>query len=248
MSAEACMKSGAGLVVLGIPRSLNPVVEVKLTEAMSLPLAETEDGSLAPDAEDKIKAQIEWASAIAIGPGLSRNSETLEFARKLIGEIDKPVVIDADALFALAEKPESLKKLPEKSILTPHIGEFARLIGKTVEQVKANKVELVREKAKKWKTVIVLKGAPSIIAAPDGQVYINSTGNPGMAAGGVGDVLTGMLAALLGAGIDPVDAAIAGTFLHGLAGNMAASEKGVLAMTATDITARLYEVFKEYGC
>lgn len=248
MSAEACMKSGAGLVVLGIPKSLNPIVEVKLTEAMSLPLCETEDGSLSPDSEDKIKTQIEWASAVAIGPGISRYKDTLEFVRKLIKEIDRPVVIDADALFALAEKPESLKHLPQKSILTPHLGEFARLINKTVDKVKEQRIELAREKAIKWKTVIILKGSPSIIAAPDGQVYVNSTGNPGMATGGVGDVLTGILAALLGAGIIPEDAAIAGTFLHGLAGNMASAEKGVLGMTATDIISKLHEVFKEYGC
>ena len=248
MSADACVKSGAGLVVLGIPESSNPVVEMKLTEAMSQPLAETDTGSLASEAEELIAQQMEWATALAIGPGLSRNSETMEFVRNLIGGMDKPVVIDADALYALAEKPDSLNKLPKDSILTPHMGEFSRLIGKSVDDIKVNRVDIVRGKAQDWKTVIILKGSPSVIACPDGNVYVNTTGNPGMASGGVGDVLTGILAALLGAGVIPEDAAVAGTFLHGLAGNMAASEKGILGMTATDMISKLHEVFKEYGC
>lgn len=248
MSAEACVRSGAGLVVLGIPASLNPVAEVKLTEAMSLPLPENGAGTLAADAYSEIEERLKWATACAVGPGISRSKETLELARKIIRQLKLPVVIDADGLFALAEEPESLKNLPEKSILTPHIGEFARLVGKSTDEVKDNRVEIAREKAVEWKSVVLLKGSPTIVASPEGRVYVNSTGNPGMATGGVGDVLTGVLAALLGAGVEPVDAAIVGAYIHGLAGDMAAGEKGMFGMSAVDLSAKLPDAFKEFGC
>jgi len=248
MASEACVKSGAGLVALGIPQSLNPVMEVKLTETMTVPLAETAEGSFAISSDDEIRKRLQWATACAIGPGASRNPETCELLRQVIAGLKMPAVIDADALFALAEKPESLKNLPPNAILTPHLGEFARLFNMDTEDVKDRRVELVREKAQEWGVVIVLKGSPSLIAAPDGQVYCNPTGNSGMATGGVGDALTGHLAALLGMGMTPVDAAIAGVFLHGLAGDLAAGNKGQFGMTAGDLIDKLPEVLKEFGC
>jgi NAD(P)H-hydrate epimerase len=247
MTSEACVKAGAGLVVLGIPYSLNPIVEVKLTEAMSLPLPENESGSLSLKALPIIKERLKWATVCAIGPGLSREKETLDLARQVISEINIPVVIDADALFALAEKPAYLKKLPQKAILTPHIGEFARLLEMEAEEVKEKRVELVREKAQEWETVILLKGSPSMVGAPDGQVYVNMLGNCGMATGGVGDVLTGMLAGLLGQGLEPVNAAIVGVYLHGLAGDLAAADKGILGMSATDLLSQIPQALKEFG-
>ncbi|NQS97801.1 MAG: NAD(P)H-hydrate dehydratase [candidate division Zixibacteria bacterium] len=248
MAAEASVKSGAGLVVLGIPKSLNPVVEVKLTEAMSIPLPETQAGGISLEAVPLIMGRLKWATACGIGPGASRDEETLEAVRRIIADLRLPAVIDADALFALADKPESLNKLPEKSILTPHIGEFARLLSKSPDEVKEKRVELALEKAVEWETVILLKGSPTLAASPDGQVYLNPTGNAGMAAGGVGDVLTGVLAGLLGAGLEPIDAAIAGMYLHGLAGDTAAAEKGIFGMSATDLLDKIPETLKDFGC
>jgi NAD(P)H-hydrate epimerase len=248
MSAEACVKSGAGLVVLGIPQSSNQIIEIKLTEAMSQPLAENASGSLSLKAEAEIKERLKWATACAIGPGLSRNPETLELIRSIISSLEIPSVIDADALFALAEKPESLEKLPKKTILTPHLGEFARLLGKSAEEIKLERVELVREKARAWRTVIVLKGSPTLIASPEGTVFVNSSGNSGMATGGVGDVLTGVLSALLGAGLEPVDAAVAGVYIHGLAGDLAMEEEGIFGLSATDLLKELPSAFKEFSC
>lgn len=248
MTAEACVRSGAGLVVLGIPASLNSIAEAKLTEAMTIPLVETEQGSFSRLAEKEIRARLNWATVCAIGPGISRVKETCESVRNIIKNVAIPAVIDADALYALAEKPESLKNLPERCILTPHLGEFARMVEMEVEEVKVNRVEIAQEKSADWNAVIVLKGSPTLIACPDGNIYCNPSGNPGMATGGVGDVLTGHLAALLGMGMTPEDAAIAGVYLHGLAGDFASGEKGEFGMKAGDIIDKLPDVLKEFGC
>lgn len=248
MASDACVRSGAGLVVLGIPQSLNQIMEMKLTETMTVPLPETESGSISLAAETEIISRLKWANACAIGPGLGRNPETLALARKIIAGLQIPSVIDADALFALADDRESLKALPPDCILTPHLGEFARLVEMHTDAVKDIRVELVREKAQEWGCVIVLKGSPSLIASPNGRVYLNPSGNAGMATGGVGDVLTGHLAALLGMGISAEDAAITGVYLHGLAGDFAGSEKGAYGLSATDIIETLPGIFKEFGC
>ena len=248
MASEACVKSGAGLVVLGIPQSLNQVMEMKLTETMTVPLPETNTGTVSSMAKTEIVSRLKWANACAIGPGIGRNPETLALARKIIAGLQIPSVIDADALFALAEDREFLKTLPPNCILTPHLGEFARLVDSDPDEVKENRVELVREKAQEWDCVIVLKGSPSLIAAPNGQIYLNPSGNSGMATGGVGDVLTGHLAALLGMGMSAGDAAIAGAYLHGLAGDFAEADKGTFALSATDIIEKLPDIFKEFGC
>jgi NAD(P)H-hydrate epimerase len=248
LTASACVKAGAGLVVVGVPLSLNPIFEMKLTEAMTLPLPDTPAGSLSESALPFIVQRLDWANACAIGPGLSRNSETLELARKIIASLKIPSVIDADALFALAEEPDSLRSLPPNCVLTPHIGEFARLTGKTPEEVKDERVELVRQYAQEWKAVIVLKGSPTLIASPEGQVYINSTGNSGMATGGVGDALSGIITALLGQGLSASDSAMVGVFIHGLAGDFACAELGTLGLSATDLIDKIPQAFRDFGC
>ena len=248
MASEACVKSGAGLVMLGIPESLNAVAEIKLTEAMSIPLPETVTGSLSSEAEEEIWKRLEWATAAVLGPGISRNEETLKLARKIIAEINLPLVIDADALYALSGQSDMLLNLPPHAILTPHIGEFARLANVTPDEVRMNRIDLVRKKAQAWNTVILLKGSPTLVAAPDGKVYINPTGNSGMATGGVGDVLSGVIGALLGQGVEPIDAAAAGAYIHGMAGDLALEECGIFALSATDIIAKLGAAFGAFGC
>ena len=247
MAAGACVRSGAGLVVLGIPDSSNVIAEMKLTEAMTVPLPETDEGSLSSDAEELIFERLDWADACVIGPGLSRNQETLELLRKIIPQLNIPAVIDADALFALANQTDILLNLPKNLIFTPHYGEFARLIGIGPKAVIEERVELVKKAAETWNGAVVLKGSPTIIGAPDGQVFVNSTGNPGMATGGVGDVLSGTLGALLGLGMNAVEAAIVGVHVHGLAGDIAAEERGLMGLSACDLSDRLSRAFREYG-
>ncbi|MBC8205079.1 MAG: NAD(P)H-hydrate dehydratase [FCB group bacterium] len=248
MSASACVKSGAGLVIVGCPKSLNPILEIKLTEAMTVPLPETAEGAISKEALAEIQRRLEWANACAIGPGLGRSKETIEVVIEILEKLTLPVVIDADGLFALAQRISNLKKLPEKTILTPHYGEFARLCGITVDEVKFQRVELLREKAVEWNTVIILKGAPTLIGDTNGNVYLVPTGNPGMAAGGVGDVLTGVVSSLLGQGLEPADAAVTGAYLHGLAGDLASGEQGFFGLSASDIIEYLPEAFKDFGC
>lgn len=248
MSAMGCVRSGAGLIVVGTPASCNPILEVKLTEAMTIPLPETDSGTISGKALKEIEMRLRWATVCAIGPGLGRVEETVEAILDLISGLTLPVVIDADGLYALAEKPSALKKLPPDTILTPHIGEFARLCECDAAEVKNSRVELVREKAEEWNAVVLLKGSPTLIGAPDKKVYLNPTGNAGMATGGVGDVLTGVIAALMGQGLSPVDAAFCGAYMHGMAGDRASEEKGFVGLAACDIVDFLPQAFMDFGC
>jgi len=235
MAAESAMRTGAGLVTVGVPRSLNSILEMKLTEPMTEPLDETESGGLSIRAWNTILARLPGSDAVAFGPGVGRHPETGELLAKLLIECLKPMVIDADGLYLLAGKPELFQHLSGKTVLTPHTGEFARLTGLPLEDIRKNPVDRAREFAVKWGTVLHLKGAPSITASPSGDVFFNSTGNNGMATGGSGDVLTGVIVSLLAAGLDPATAAWAGSYVHGVAGDLARAAKGVRGMTALDI-------------
>ncbi len=155
--------------------------------------------------------------------------------RGLVAEAEIPLVIDADALNALAEDPSQLIKAKATLILTPHPGEMARLLGTTVEQVHKDRVACAVDLAKRTEAIVVLKGAGTVVAAPDGNVWINATGNPGMASGGMGDVLSGMIASLIAQGVDPLDAAVAGVYLHGYAGDLARESVGERALTASEV-------------
>ena len=242
--AEAAMRTGSGLVVVGIPASLNSILEIKLTEAMSQPLPENSQGFLAPKALEAIKSRLEWADAVVFGPGIGQDPDTLRLFRMLLPHISTPLVIDADGLNLLSRDRKLLLKLPAQTILTPHPGEFGRLTGKTIAEIAANRVALVREYARKWRVILHLKGAPSITGFPEGVVIINSTGNAGMATGGSGDVLTGIIASLLGQGMAYEQAAAVGAYLHGAAGDRAAESLGQAGMVAGDIVTRLPETIK----
>jgi len=239
MAAEAALTCGAGLVTCGIPESLNPILETQLIEAMSLPLPETKEQTLNKVCIKDIKEFIEERkiTTIAIGPGISTNAETSKLVIDLVKNIDLPMVIDADALNVLSKEKNLnfLKKVKSPRILTPHPGEMARLIKKDVQYVRENPIEAAEEFAKKHNVILVLKGAPTITADPEGNIFINSTGNPGLACGGSGDVLTGMIAALLKQIENPVDAAVIGVYLHGLAADLASVEKGEISLLASDV-------------
>ncbi len=232
------MKSGAGAVVLGVPEGVYPILARKTTEVMTQPLAQTKEGTLARPALPGILKQCAWADCLVFGPGLGRNSETDEFIRDLIIEQQKPLLLDADALNAIAGHVHLLRKRKSGTILTPHAGEFCRISGLQPDEVRMNPIDTARDFAMTYQVVLVLKGAPTVTALPDGNVFINSTGNPGMATAGSGDVLTGTIAGLWGQGLSTSDAALCGVYMHGLAGDMAAEEHG-MGLTATDILKHL---------
>jgi len=196
-----------------------------------------EDGALNEGALSQVQAELTKADVLAIGPGLGQNKKTQDFVRALIKKLLIPTVLDADALNALAGYTGILNNVPAK-IVTPHPGEMARLTGLKQEEILANPIKVAVDYAKKWQAVVVLKCTPTVVALPNGKVFINSTGNAGMATGGSGDVLTGTIAALLGQGLSVGDAAICGVYIHGLAGDIAA-ENGIVGMKASDITTYL---------
>lgn len=239
MTAEGALRAGTGLVTVASPSSLNPVLAMKLTEAMTVPLPETMEQSISLKARRRLKELSARVSAMAVGPGLSTHPETAQLVRDLVKGAEIPLVIDADGINAIAVNPEVLREARTTLVLTPHPGEMGRLTGLTSSDVQRNRLEVAEEFARKYGVVLVLKGAGTVVACPDGSVYVNSTGNPGMATAGTGDVLCGVIAGLAAQGMDPARAARLGVFLHGLAGDMTAAEVGEVGMIATDLMARL---------
>jgi NAD(P)H-hydrate epimerase len=247
MASEAAVRVGAGLVTLGVPKSLNPILEVKLTEVMTEPLAENVDGVLGPEALKGLLKIMESKTALALGPGLS----TLEGPSELICELlltsSIPVVIDADGLTIVAKNPDVLKRAKCPLILTPHPGEMARLMGISVPQVQADRVGVSRLLAQEFGVIAVLKGAATLVALPDGHLFVNPTGNPGMATGGMGDILTGLIGGLLAQGVEPAEAAKSAVFMHGLAGDRCAQKWGPAGYLATDLLPEIPSLLAELG-
>ena len=239
LCSNAALRSGAGLVTLGIPGSLKSIMSRKLTEVMTLSLAETKDETLSLKAEQGILKKANSSDVTVIGPGLSQNTETRKLIRKLVVKIEKPMVLDADALNAISEKIEILEKIKTKYIVTPHPGEMARLINKSLNYIKNNRLIVAKKFSRDYNAVVVLKGAGTIVAEPGGKYYINTTGNPGMATAGSGDVLAGIIAGFLGQGLNEFDAARSGVYIHGLAGDIAAEDKGEVGLIAGDILEKI---------
>ena len=239
LAAAAAMRSGSGLVTVAAPRSLNPVLEAKLTEAMTLPLPETAEGALGKKAGEEILRAAERFDIAVIGPGLSRCPETAEMVRRLVAVLPIAMLVDADGLNALAGDAAVLKKASAPVILTPHPGEMARLMGCETSDLLKDRMGAASGFAAAHGVTLVLKGAQTIVAAPDGAASMNATGNPGMASGGTGDVLSGVIASLAGQGMKPLDAARAGVFVHGDAGDRAAALRGERGMIASDIVDRI---------
>ena len=234
-----------GLVTVGVPKSLNPILEVKLTEAMTLPLYETTEQTLSSSCFKEIEDFSEKVKAIAIGPGLSTHPDTVKLIKKVLLEVDKSMVVDADGINAMDLKVLSALSSKESStILTPHPKELSRLIKKDVKDIQEDRIKTATEIAVSYKIYLVLKGFRTIIAAPDGTVFLNDTGNPGMAKGGSGDVLTGIIGSLLAQGFTPFHSAICGVYIHGLAGDYAAKELTENAMIPTDMIHYLPNVFQ----
>lgn len=235
MCGMAALRGGAGLVTVALPKSLNIAFEAAVLEVMSLPLPETDLMSISASAVDVVLERMELVDVLAIGPGISRVPETQEFVRQVVCSSTKTVVLDADGIMAFAGRMDELKKRSCELVLTPHPGEMAALTGKTVAKVQADRIGISQSVASELNAVVVLKGANTIIASPDGNTYINLTGNPGMASGGTGDVLTGLIAGLIAQGNKPFEAASCAAFLHGLAGDMASWDKGEASLVAGDL-------------
>ncbi|GAB3884135.1 NAD(P)H-hydrate dehydratase [Spirosoma agri] len=230
LSARACLRSGVGLLTVQVPACGYAILQTAVPEAMCLP--DTDEHYLTgQSAVDSLPPAT--FSTLGIGPGIGKNPGTLTMLRNLLPTLEKPIVIDADALNLLSEHRDLLDKLPRNSILTPHPKEFERLTQPWANDYQ--KLDSLRDFAKKYKVVVVLKGAYSAVATPDGDIHFNSTGNPGLSTGGTGDVLTGILTALLAQGYDPIEAAVLGVFAHGLAGDKAAEKRGPVGMTASDV-------------
>ena len=240
LAARAALRVGAGLVTVAVPSSINDILEAKLLEAMTLPLPETKARTLARSAFDRVLAFMQSRTAIAIGPGLSTHPETVDLVQSLMKHLDRPTVLDADALNALATRASLLTECKIPPILTPHPGEMARLeVEATSQSVNADRIGTARRFARERGVFLVLKGARTVIARPDGLLAICPTGNPGMATAGTGDVLTGMIVGLLAQGIQPWEAACAATYLHGAAGDLAAQLLGQVSMVAGDLIAHI---------
>jgi hydroxyethylthiazole kinase-like uncharacterized protein yjeF len=245
LTATSCLRSGAGLVYLGAPESLHDIMEIKLTEVITKPLAETRSRSLAKASIDRIVSLLPQADALAVGPGLSQHPDTAELVRLLLTQVYRPAVIDADGLNALAGKAELLHEVKAPLVLTPHYGEMARLSGKSIDDVRKDPLQAAADFSQKYNQIVVLKGAPTVIAEPSGLLWINTSGNPGMATAGSGDVLTGLIAGFLAQGLKAAEAARLGVFLHGLAGDLAAAQKTQYCLVAGDIIDHLPQAFKK---
>jgi len=235
LCSNAALRSGAGLVTLGVPASLSLTMSRKLTEVMTLSLSETKDATLSLNAEEQILKKIKASDVVVLGPGLSQNPETQKLVNRLVIKIDKPMILDADALNAISSNVNRLKKIKTEYVITPHLGEMSRLTAKGVKYVKNKRLVVAKKFSRDYNAVVVLKGAGTVVAEPGGKSYINSTGNPGMATAGSGDVLAGIIAGFLGQGLKAFDASIIGVYIHGLAGDLAARDKGEIGLIAGDI-------------
>lgn len=239
----SALRAGSGLVTLAIPESLNPILEMKLTEVMTKPFPETKEKTLSRKALPQILRFSKKIDGFAIGPGFSTQKETANFLLQLLPRIDKPVILDADGINILAREIGVLKKIKSPFILSPHPGEMARLLKKDISEVQKNRKKIARDFAAKYGVVLVLKGYKTVVADQKGNIYINNTGNPGMATAGSGDVLTGIIGAFLAQGLSSFAAAKFAVYLHSLAGDLAAKKKGEISLIATDILENLPKAF-----
>jgi len=259
LASLSCLRVGAGMAILGIPKSLNEIMEIKLTEVMTKPLPDVrKKGALALRGLGEIIQILKWGDCVALGPGLGQHFETVELVKRLVIKIELPMVIDADGLNAIAKDSTILNQAKAPLILTPHIGELSRLINVPIEEIAKDRIRYALESAKRFNCVMVFKGAPTIVAEPKGEAFVNSTGNAGMATAGSGDVLTGIIVGLLAQMLFDekrkdednkmnikmnimLDAATCGVFIHGLAGDLAKEEKGEMGMIAGDIMEKIPE-------
>ena len=245
MAGFSALRSGAGLVTVATPRSVLSTVAGFHPELMTEPLAETESGSISTQALGAFWQAAENKTVLAIGPGISRHPETAEFVRAVVSKSQTPIVLDADGLNAFEGKAAELNGRGRTLVLTPHPGEMARLTGMSIAAIQRDRINVARTFAKEHELILVLKGDRTIVAQPDGEAWVNTTGNPGMATGGTGDILTGIIAGMLAQNPQRAfEAVLAAVYLHGLAGDIARESMGEHSLVATDLVKNLPEAFR----
>lgn len=234
LCANAAMRSGTGLVTLGVAKGLNPILESQVIEPMTVPLAQTPEGYLSDQSLATIQALLKGKQALALGPGIGTQGPTQTLVRRLVTDTQVPIILDADGINCIAGHTELIKARKAPTVLTPHPGEMARLTQKTTQEIQADRRGIGTQFAQEYQVVLVLKGAQTLVCCPDGRTFICPTGNPGMASGGMGDVLTGLIAGFITQGFSIEKAAMAGVFIHGLCGDFLA-EKTPFGFLASDM-------------
>lgn len=250
LTSRAALRTGSGLVYSIVPESLELILSIKLTEAIIKPIGDKNIGYFTKDSLEQILKATKNMDALALGPGLGIDEERIYLVGELIKNINIPLVIDADGLNCLSKNINILKEVNYPIILTPHHGEMSRLLGRDIKNIESNRVKYAKEFSQKYNVFTVLKGHKTLVASPEGDIYINHTGNPGMATAGSGDVLTGIIVSLLGQGLKPFDSARLGVYLHGLAGDLAKEDKGEFGLIAGDILEKIPLGIMKYmeGC
>ncbi len=246
LSALSFLKAGGGLSYLAAPKSISSLLASKGCDIVVLPQEETPSGSIALKNRDELVEFSRTVDIVVIGPGLSLDNETQELVRELVPGIDRPLLIDGDGITAIAQDLGKLRDRKAATILTPHLGEMSRITNMDISEINRNKIDVLQRTARELNAMVVSKGAHSLIGYPDETVFINVSGNPGMATAGSGDVLTGTIAAMYGLGLSLKDAVRMGVFIHGFSGDVAAVDKGEDGMTAQDILHALPETMKLY--
>ncbi|OYD16100.1 hypothetical protein CH333_04315 [candidate division WOR-3 bacterium JGI_Cruoil_03_44_89] len=242
LTSLSALRCGAGLVYLGIPQSLNPILETKATEVVTIPLPETQSHTIGSSAMDVLNLYFKGIDVIAMGPGVGVHTDTRDFVIGVMQTASSPVIIDADGLNNL--NGDDFKGDHPSLVLTPHPGELSRLTGKSIKYIDKNRIDVALTFAGEWNVVLVLKGAPTVVASPDGRCYLNTTGNSALATAGSGDVLTGIIAALSAQGTEPLQSAVLGVYIHGLSGDLAAKEKTEYCVIAGDVMENIPEAIK----
>jgi len=244
LAAQAALLTGSGLVTCAIPKKVNTILARKFTEVMTLPVEDDGKGRFTGASSKRILEFSKKADIAAIGPGISQAAGTRSLVLKLLMRLDIPIVLDADGLNCIALNTGILKKAKCPVIVTPHPGEMSRLIRKKTSYIQKNRTETAEAFSAEFNVITVLKGTRTIVAEKGRRKYVNKTGNPGMASGGCGDILTGMIASLAGQGLSGFDAAKLGVYLHGLAGDITARQKGETSLVATDLLGNIPHAIK----
>lgn len=244
--SSAFLKAGGGISYLAMPESVAPLVALKASELVVVPLRETKEKTISLKNLDELLRLAQKMDIVSIGPSITLNEEAKQFTKEFVKRVDKPLLIDGDAIKVIAQNRKILRERKAETIITSHIGELAWLIGKEVKDIKINKIEALMKAVKELNATIILKGAFTLIGTKSGEVFINTSGNPGMATARSGDVLRGTIAAMYGIGNSIEAAARIGVLIHGLSGDLKAKEKGMEGVTATDILEGLPNTIKYY--
>jgi len=236
LASMASLRTGSGLVYTIVPDSISSILSAKLIEAIVKPVPDDNTGSFTLDSLKDIKEFIKDMDVLAIGPGMGADEERAEVVKEILLDFQGPIVLDADGLNCISKIGLHIfNKRRAPTVITPHPGEFSRLLGISIKEIQQNRIEYSKHVAIKYNIITVLKGSNTVVANPNGEVYVNTTGNPGMATAGSGDVLTGIIASFIGQGIEPYKASVLGVYCHGLAGDMAKEQKGEYGLIARDI-------------